>query len=142
MAINQVYQVINKAIKQTWGQDALTIIDEQSLISVGRDLIRQGSSESKRLFATYLTDIITDTIYVSRPLQLDDLGISRDTNGFNGIKRKIRVKPILTKHNTEYDLNNDAEFKPFEIIEPEVQEALFNKFSTFAAQFGQSIPTK
>lgn len=134
MAINQVYQVINKAIKQTWGQEALTVIDEQSLISVGRDLIRQGSSESKRLFATYLTDIITDTIYVSRPLQLDDLGISRDTNGFNGIKRKIRVKPILTKHNTEYDLNNDAEFKPFEIIEPEVQELLFNKFSTYAVE--------
>ena len=132
MNINQVYAVLNKAIKQTWGTEALTIIDERSLISVGRDTIRVGSSESKKLFATYLTDIITDTIYVSRPLNLNNLGLSRDMNGFNGIKRKIRVKPILTNHNTEFDLNNDAEFKPFDVIDPDVMEMIFNKAETYA----------
>ena len=132
MNVNQVYAVLNKAIKQTWGDEALTIIDERTLISVGQDTIRQGSSESKKLFATYLTDIITNTIYVSRNLNINDLGLSRDTNGWNGIKRKIRVKPTLTNHNTEYDLNNVADFKPFEVIDPEVMELIFNKAETYA----------
>ena len=129
-AINQVYSLLNNSIKQIQGVNAVEITDERSLISVGEDTINSMDAGSKEIFTKTLTDMITDTIYVSNKAGNDDLGVSKDTNGFNGIKRKVRVIPGELVNNTEYDLTAESNFNPFSIEVPAATEQIFKKFGT------------
>ena len=128
--INQVYQIINLATKQAWGKEAVQVTDTRSLIAMGDYIQNTSSAASRDVFVGALSDVIGKTIFVSRELRLDDLGISTDEFTFGGYLRKIRVKPKLTEHNTEYDLSSE-EFNPFEIKKPDVSEMLFSKFGTY-----------
>lgn len=128
-AINQVYALFNAAIKQIQGVSAVEIVDERTLISVGKDTINSMDANSKDAFTKAITDLITYTIYVSNEAGDEDLGVSRDTNGFNGIKRKIRVIPGELVENTEYFTDD---FDPFSIEVPAVLEQIYKKFGTVA----------
>lgn len=129
--INQIYQVLNLATQEAWGDIGINVIDNSTLISLGNYVLN--SSTSKDVWTGKLTDIIGRTIFVERALDVEDLGIRRDEFTWGAIMRKIRVKPKLVEHNQEYDLGTE-EFNPFEITTPEVYEMLFSKFGTFESQ--------
>lgn len=129
--INQVYQVLNLATKQAWGAEAVQVTDTRSLLAMGDYVMNSSSAASRDVFVGAMSDVIGKTIFVSRELRLEDLGISTDEFTFGGYLRKIRVKPKLTEHNTEYDLSDET-FDPFEIKKPTVSELLFSKFGTYS----------
>lgn len=130
---NGLYTILNKAIKQAWGSEAISVIDEQGIISLGNDLISTADGNSKDVWLRSITDQITASIFVNRELSGESLGLSVDTRAWNGITRKIRVKPVLLEKNSEYELGNE-EFNPFKIVNPTVDEKVFSKFGTYAVE--------
>lgn len=128
--INQVAPILNEASSQVWGEKAISVIDLQSFIALGDFILNSASAESKDVWTGKITNLIEKSIYVNRPLMLDDLGISRDESQWGGITRKIRVRPIKAEENEEYKLDDDA-YNPFKIKKPEVIEQLYSKFQTF-----------
>lgn len=129
--INQVYQIINQVQKQAWGTVPVELTNATTLIALGDYLRNDATPDSRDIFTGKLSEVIGKTILVSRPFTANSLGISRDEMEWGGVVRKVRVKPKLVEHNTEYDLNNTSDFNPFDIVTPEVDQKLFSKFGTF-----------
>lgn len=133
MKMNQIYAVINKAQKQAWNKEAVSVIDTTSLIALGNHIINSSEATSKDLFTGALTDLISKTIFVSRALTGMDYGIYRDETDWGAVVRKVRVKPKGVEHNTEYDLASQ-EFDPFTMEIPTVLEQLYSKYTTYASE--------
>lgn len=128
--MNQIYNILNTSQKQAWGDIVINVVDTSTMISLGDYILNSANATSKDLWTGSLTDLIGKTVFVSRQLQGDDLGISRDEFEYGAIMRKIRIKPIELRHNTEYDLGTQS-FNPFEIITPTVSEQLYSNFGTY-----------
>ena len=131
--INQIYSLINNANKQAWGANALQVVDERSLIAMGDFVLNSGNANSLDVWTGALVDQISKIIFVNRPLQVDNLGLSRDESEWGAVTVKYRVKPIDVENNTEYDLGNE-EFDPFAIVTPTVDRKMFNKKGTYLAK--------
>lgn len=130
---NGMFTILNTAIKQAWGKEAISSLNASNVISVGADLISTADGNSKDVFVRSITDQMTATYFVNRELRGEGLGLIVDTRAWNGIMRKIRVKPVILEKNTEYELG-DEEFNPFKIVKPTVDEKVFSKFGTYAVE--------
>lgn len=130
MKINQIYNLLNAAQEQAWGQRVVEVIDTATMIALGNHVIDSSKTDSKDVFVGGLTDRIGKTLLRSRELAGDDLGISRDQMSFGAILQKIRIKPKLVDYNTEYDLK-DEPFDPFKVHPIDVIEQLYSKHTTY-----------
>ena len=130
MKINQVYTVLNEAIKEAYGEKAVTVKDTAGLVAVGQSLLDYSNKDRLDVFMNKLVDRIGKTVIVNRTRKKTDLGISKDEFEFGAILQKIKMKPIELEHNTEYDLNNTAPFNPFEVQTPEIDQKFYSNFGT------------
>lgn len=133
-SMTQIYTALNTVQSQAWGSTAVAVVDTKSMIALGNYILDSSNVASKDLWTSTLTDYIAKTIFVSKPLTGQDLGITRDETDFGAVLRKVRVKPKALEYNEEYDLAADDTYDPFKITVPEVNEQLYSKHTTYKSQ--------
>lgn len=131
--INQIYAVINAAAKEAYGGTAITVKDLRSLISLGDYVMNSSSADSKDVFTGKILDLVGKTVFVNRARKSSDLGLSKDEFEWGAILRKIRVKPIETRNNDEYNFDGTG-YNPFSVDIPAVDQKLFSKFGTISVE--------
>lgn len=131
--INQVYQVINASSTEAFGGAAITVKDERDLISLGDYVQNSASADSRDVFTGKFLDLVGKTIFVNRARKESNLDLSKDEFEWGAILRKIRVKPIQTQNNDEYNFSG-TNYNPFAVKVPDVDQKLFSKFGTISVE--------
>lgn len=129
MTVKQIYQVINLANKQAFGENAIQVNDARDLVSLGDYVL--SSQSNKDAWTNSMSDVIGKTIFVSSDVDDDDLGLSKDTYNFGAVLRKIRIKQEGVEENTEWNISDGDTDDPFKIHAPVVNEELFGNRGTY-----------
>ena len=132
--VNQVYQMVNDAAKEALGQQAVTVKDTGSLVSLGEQI---QASESVETFYKTLVNRIGRTVVAVRAFEINERSVMRNEMEWGVIYQKISFKPRDAVENPSW--NSTAQANPYD-IEPQttVVQKLFSVMGTYS--YEDSIP--
>lgn len=93
MKVNQIASMLNSVFSEVIGESALIAEDLSNIVDVGRTIT--SSTEWGNNFDKYVAKIIDKvgrTIFVDRPYDGDDLGLTREAWEYGSIMEKVRVE--------------------------------------------------
>lgn len=134
--IAQIYQIVNDAKSEAFGEKAITVKDTGSLVSLGDFVL----SSDKNIDAFYksLTDRIGRTVIAGRVWSIKDRSVKRDEMEWGCIYQKISIKKHDAVANPSW--NADAQANPYDIeMQSTLVQKLFTKTGTWS--YEDSIPT-
>lgn len=105
MKVNQIYSLLNDINKQMWGADAIDVHDLQGIISMGKNIVGDGTQTDK--FLNKLVDRIGRTVIRTLDLELDFPNLFMDNYNFGCILQKITIKPIESVENSSWNIGDD-----------------------------------
>lgn len=105
MNVNQIYSILNDINHQMWGADAIDVVDLQGLISMGKNIVGDGTQTDK--FINKLVDRIGKTIIRTLDLELDFPNLYMDSYNFGCILQKITISPIDAVENSSWNIGDD-----------------------------------
>lgn len=125
----QIYTMVNDAAKEALGEQAITVKDTSSLVSLGEQVV--SSDETKDIFTKTLVDKIARTVVAIREYNPKHRSVKRDLVNWGLFVQKISYKKKEAVENPSYDFATQA--NPFD-VEPstEVIQKLFGKISTWS----------
>lgn len=135
--IKQIYQIVNAAAKQAFGETAVTVIDTSSFIALGDDVL--SSDKNTDAYNNALNDVIGRTIMSVRIFTDNADPLIRKPFDYGMALRKIYVEVGDAEQNNSWEIGKDSytpEFAP--IKKPIVNQHLFSRISTY--EFGVTIP--
>lgn len=123
METNQIYEIVNSVTAQAIGDEALTAVDTQGLISLGNSVL--SSSSNTEAFLNTLVQRIGRTIYRFRAYtnKLKDLTIGDMEYGC--ILAKIRVEMPEAILDPTYNLTDGQSVDMFKVAKPKAHQKLF-----------------
>ena len=140
MDINQVYSLMNDINHQMFGADALDVIDDSGIISMGKSIVGDGTQTDK--FFNALVDRIGKTNVRTLNLQLDFPRLFHDGYEYGAIIQKITVDPegIDAIENSTWKQGED-DFEPTLLDAP--KSSVFVRYFTDASTFSfkRKIPS-
>lgn len=123
MDTNQIYSLVNDAVAQGTGQNGLTAIDAQSLISLGNVVL--SSSANTEAFLGTLAQRIGRTILRFRKYNNKLSGLVLDDFEYGAIVQKIRVAMPDAESDQSYGLTDGQAVDHYKVAKPEVLQKLF-----------------
>ena len=99
MVVKQIYNIVNAANKQAFGENAIEVIDLQGVISTGNTVL--STATNKDLWFKAIADKITKTI-ISTNLNINDI--------FNNYEERIGSR-IAGYYDIYYFFGEDLRFK-------------------------------
>lgn len=132
--VNQVYQMVNDAAKEALGQQAVTVKDTGSLVSLGEQI---QVTENVETFYKTLVNRIGRTVVAVRAFEINERSVMRNEMEWGVIYQKISFKPRDAVENASWDSTKQA--NPYD-IEPQttVVQKLFSVMGTYS--YEDSIP--
>lgn len=132
--VNQVYQMVNDAAKEALGQQAVTVKDTGTLVSLGEQI---QASESVETFYKTLVNRIGRTVVAVRAFEINERSVMRNEMEWGVIYQKISFKPRNAVENPSW--NSTTQANPYD-IEPQttVVQKLFSVMGTYS--YEDSIP--
>ncbi len=123
MDTNQIYSIVNDAVAQAIGEDALSSIDTKNLVSLGSVVL--SSSSNVECFLNTLAQRIGRTIYRFRAYnnKFSDMIISDMQWG--AIMQKIRVEMPEAVSDPTYSLTDGEAVDPYIVAKPTAHQKLF-----------------
>lgn len=123
MVIQQIYALVNDVNKQAFGQDALTVVDTSSLISLGNTILT--STVNTEAFLNTLAQRIGRTILRYRDYRnkLGDMMLNDFEYG--AILQKIKVNMPEAELDEMYDLQDGQSIDHYKVAKPSVEQKLF-----------------
>ena len=146
MKVNQIKDIVQSAVNQARGADAVTLTDASDIVSLGDRIFAEDWQND---FLSALTDVIGKTIIVNRPYSAQVKGLMKDYFTFGAILRKLDVEPLTADDDRSWTLNtsetdtiggtNDGYLAGiFKIKKPTVYQTLFSSFNVWS--FEVTIP--
>ena len=135
--VAQIYSIVNDIARECWGENAITVKDTPSFISLGNETL--SSQTNTDVFTRTLIDRIGKTVFSTRPYEVDAPDVVRKPFEYGCILQKIYVEMPEARVNNSWNIGNDdytPEFAP--IIKPSVKQKLFSKIATW--EIGVTIP--
>lgn len=135
--VAQIYNIVNATAKECWGEEAITVKDTPSFISLGNETL--SSQSNTDVFTKTLVDRIGKTVFSTRAYEVDEPDVVRKPFEYGCILQKIYVEMPEARVNNSWNIGNDdytPEFAP--IIKPSVKQKLFSKIATW--EIGVTIP--
>ena len=135
--VAQIYQIVNATAKECWGEEAITVKDTPSFISLGNETL--SSQSNTDVFTKTLVDRIGKTVFSTRAYEVDEPDVVRKPFEYGCILQKIYVEMPEARVNNSWNIGNDGytpEFAP--VIKPSVKQKLFSKIATW--EIGVTIP--
>lgn len=132
--VNQVYQMVNDAAKEALGQQAVTVKDTGSLVSLGEQI---QVTENVETFYKTLVNRIGRTVVAVRAFEISERSVMRNEMEWGVIYQKISFKPRDAVENPSWKTETQA--NPYD-IEPQttVVQKLFSVMGTYS--YEDSIP--
>lgn len=148
MRANQIKEIVQSAVNQARGADAVTLTDTSDIISLGDRVFAEGWQND---FLSSLTDVIGKTIIVNRPYSAQVKGLMKDYFTFGAILRKLDCEPLTADDDRAWTLNTGASETIggtndgynagiFVIKKPTVYQTLFSSFNVWS--FEVTIPDR
>ena len=123
LSANQIYTIVNEVAQQAMGSKAIAVVDNNSLISVGRTLL--DSNEVKNNFINALTDRIGRTIVSFRAYHSHFPDFERDSIEWGNILQKIKIGMPDAEEDQSYNLTDGESVDMYKINKAKVNQLLF-----------------
>lgn len=140
MEVNQIYSLMNDINHQMFGADAIDVLDDSGIISMGKSIVGDGTQTDK--FFNALVDRIGKTNIRTLDLQLDFPKLYHDGYDYGCIIQKITVDPegVDAIENSTWN-QGESDFEPTLLDGPKssVFVRYFTDSSTFS--FKRKIPS-
>lgn len=129
--VNQIFNIVNDTAKQTFGENAITVVDTSTLVAMGNEVLK--SDENMENFTNALVDRIGKTIFSIRTYTTDNAeGMIREPFEYGCILQKIYVDLPDAKENNSWEIGKDSYTPTFApVIKPKLKQKLFNKQTTW-----------
>ena len=129
MEVKQIYSLLNDINHQMYGAEALEVNDLQGIISMGKNIVGDGTQTDK--FLGKLVDRIGKTVIRTLDLELDFPNLFMDSFSFGAILQKVTIKPLDSSRNSSWDISN-PDFEPtlLDIHKFDVQVTYFTDTTT------------
>ena len=104
MAMNQIYSIVNAAVKMGLGSEAIAVVDTGSFISAGNKVV----SSDTNLDAVYgaFSELIMDTVFAIRARERKNRNLKRDVQTFGGFMRKVHYKANSASKSSDWDMEH------------------------------------
>lgn len=130
-SINQAYAFLNSVTAEMWGEQAITVKDTASFVSVGEQY-NELSEANKDAFARVLFDriartVIDNTKFTSRLAKM----FMVDYFTFGAILRRIHINVIPATDNPAYSLENNRSVDKYIVNKPEYEQDLYQSHNSW-----------
>ena len=123
MDTNQIYSIVNDAIAQAIGEDALTSIDTRNFVSLGSVVL--SSSTNTECFLNTLAQRIGRTIFRFRAYNNKFSDMLVDDMTWGAICAKIRVEMPSATSDPTFSLTDGESVDPYVVSKPVAHQKLF-----------------
>lgn len=123
MDTTQIYAIVNDAVAQAIGQNALKVIDTSSLVSLGNTILT--SNANTEAFLNALPQRIGKTIYVYRAYKNKMGDLVLEDFEYGAILQKISVGLLEAEPDASFELENGKSIDPWIVNKPIVSNKLF-----------------
>ena len=106
MKVNQIYSLLNDINAQMFGEDAIQVKDLSGIISMGQNIVGNGTETD--LFLGKLVDRIGKTVIRTLDLELEFPTLYMDSFEFGAILQKITVQPFDAIQASEYQIGENG----------------------------------
>lgn len=128
MEMNQIYQVVNDATKETIGDTAIVNEDLSNIVDIGTAVMNARSFDK---FVGSLVDHIGKMIFVNRPYEGSVPTILRDGWEYGAILQKVSGRLYEATENESWELQDGTSYDPNIFYKPDVIDKFFNKRTTW-----------
>lgn len=128
MEVKQLAGLVNEALKETTGVEAIVAEDLGDLVDAGDAVFDAGAVDN---YGRSITNVIGRNIFVNRPYEGRVPSMRKDAWTYGSIARKIRVVPKDAEENETWSLTPGASYDPNIFSPAETHEKFFNKRTTF-----------
>ena len=123
MNTTQIYQIVNDTVAQAIGDQTLTVVNTQGLISLGNTVL--SSSVNTEAFLNTLAQRIGRTIYRYRDYNNKFKDLVLGDMEWGAILQKIRVAMPQAVSDPAYALTDGQSVDPFVVHKPQANQKLF-----------------
>lgn len=123
MDTNQIYSIVNDAVAQAIGEDALASIDTKNFVSLGSVVL--SSSTNTECFLNTLAQRIGRTIYRFRQYNNKFADMIVSDMQWGAIMQKIRVEMPEAVSDPTYALTDGESIDPYIVAKPKAHQKLF-----------------
>lgn len=131
MNVEQVYGLVNDAVKEAIGETAVVNEDLSNVVDIGTTVFNASAVDA---YVKSLVNHIGKVIFVNRKYSGSVPSVLRDGWEFGSIVEKIRAELPEAQANASWGLVNGTSYDPNVFIEPEVHAKFFNSKVTFEVQ--------
>ena len=128
MEVKQVYEIVNDAVKQATGQEALVKEDLSNVVEIG-DAVLNANALDKYVDA--LVNHIGRMIFVTRPYRGVYARLQMDSWEFGSILEKVTMELPKAEENESWELTDGAVYEENQFYKPIVSAKFYNKMTTF-----------
>ena len=119
----QIYDIVNSVTSQALGRTDLTVVNDQSLIALGRTVLDSATYTDD--FINTLVKRIGKTIVSFRSYRNAFNSLMKDQIEWGAIVQKIKVDMPAAETDQSYDLTNGASVDHYKVAKPTVKQKLF-----------------
>lgn len=123
MTTNQIYTIVNEVNAEAFGSDAIDVIDNQGLISLGDAVL--SSTTNTEAFLNTLVQRIGRTIISFRQYRNKLADMVVNDFEYGAILQKIRVHLTEAETDPAYALTDGQSVDPWAVNKPDVEQKLF-----------------
>ena len=128
MKIEQVYQLVNGATKETLGESALVEEDLSNVVSIGKSIANMNLYDK---FVGALLNRIAKSIFSVRAYTGRAPSVLMDAWEFGSIVQKVHMKLPDAEENESWELVDGATYEENQFYKPSVSVKLWNHKTTF-----------
>lgn len=115
MLVKQIYDVLNPAMKQAFGEEAITATNLTDLVSEGNKLVAGAEASVLDKLSYGLLDRIYKVVIGIRKYETSENSVIREYETYGNILEKIYYEPIEAQKNATWDVVNGGTDDPFKI---------------------------
>lgn len=123
MTTNQIYTIVNEVNAEAFGSEAIDVIDNQGLISLGNTVL--SSTTNTEAFLNTLVQRIGRTIISFRQYRNKLADMVVNDFEYGAILQKIRVHLTEAETDPAYGLTDGYSVDPWTVNKPDVEQKLF-----------------
>lgn len=123
MTTNQIYTIVNEVNAEAFGSEAIDVIDNQGLISLGNAVL--SSTTNTEAFLNTLVQRIGRTIISFRQYRNKLADMVVNDFEYGAILQKIRVHLTEAETDPAYALTDGQSVDPWTVNKPDVEQKLF-----------------
>lgn len=137
MEYNQIYNLVNSANRQMWGENALAVHDLTGIIALGNTVF--SSNTNRDGYLNVLVDRIGKTTFRNVDVDIEFSNFMKNEIEWGAIVQKINIQTLDAEESKAVEVGANG-FTPnqFDITKPAIFQTLFTGASTF--EYHVTIP--